>query len=154
MQVLWTNAQDKYPLPPHLPDLMVGLATRAAARLAIAPDTELSLAFVDDEEMQRLNLVFRGQDRPTDVLSFADADACEEDMVLPEGAPKLLGDIVISLERAQTQAEEFSHSLEREVGFLLVHGLLHLVGFDHDGENGDAMQDLTESILCEAGLPR
>ncbi|MBT9153908.1 MAG: Endoribonuclease YbeY [Firmicutes bacterium] len=152
MQVLWTNAQDKYPLPSHLPKLIVDLATQAAARLALGEDTELSIAFVDDEEMQRLNLAFRGQDYPTDVLSFA--DMCEEELIIPEGAPKLLGDIVISLERAQAQAEDYGHSLEREVAFLMVHGLLHLVGFDHEMENGDAMHDLTDSILSEAGLLR
>ncbi|MBT9175866.1 MAG: Endoribonuclease YbeY [Firmicutes bacterium] len=131
---------------------MVDLATQAATKLSLGEDTELSLAFVDDKEMQRLNLAFRGQDRPTDVLSFA--DACEEELIRPEGAPKLLGDIVISLERALAQAEEYGHSLEREVAFLLVHGLLHLAGFDHDAENGDAMHDLTKSILSEAGLTR
>jgi probable rRNA maturation factor len=152
MQVLWTNAQKKVPLSPHLPELMAQLATQVAARLSLAEDTELSLAFVDDEEIQRLNLAFRGQDAPTDVLSFADDDGNE--FPTPAGAPKLLGDIVISLERAHAQAALFGHSLERELAFLLVHGLLHLAGFDHDADNSGEMHDLTESILSEAGWRR
>lgn len=139
-------------MPPHLPELMTALATRAGARLSLATDTELSLAFVDDEEMQRLNRDFRGQDCPTDVLSFA--DACKEELVMPEEAPKLLGDIIISVERARAQAAEFGHSLEREMAFLLVHGLLHLAGFEHDAQNCGKMHELTESILSEAGLTR
>ncbi|MBS3984731.1 MAG: rRNA maturation RNase YbeY [Selenomonadales bacterium] len=152
MQVLWTDAQDRFPLPPHLPELMVELATQVAARLSLDKDTELSLAFVDDEEIQRLNLAFRGKDAPTDVLSFANAD--EDDLPTPPGAPKLLGDIVISLERAHAQAALFGHSLEREVAFLLVHGLLHLAGYDHDVDNSGEMHELTESILSEAGWRR
>ena len=152
MQVLWTDAQDKYPLPPHIPELMVELATQVAARLSLGENTELSLAFVDDEEIRRLNIAFRGKDSATDVLSFADAG--EDDLRVPEGAPNLLGDIVISLERAHAQAAELGHSLEREMAFLLVHGLLHLAGFNHDLDNNGEMYGLTESILSEAGWHR
>jgi len=152
LQVLWTNEQDRFPLPPHLPVLLVNLATHASSRLGIAEQAELSLAFVDDAQIQRLNRSFRGLDYPTDVLSFAiDAD---EQLAMPSGSPQILGDVVISLERAAAQAAAYEHSLEREVAFLMVHGLLHLVGFDHQVENGDIMEELTESILSEAGLQR
>jgi probable rRNA maturation factor len=91
---------------------------------------ELSLRLTDDAEIQQLNRDFRHQDQPTDVLAFA---ALEGELPLPEDSdePLYLGDIVISLETAQVQAQEQGHSLETELGWLASHGLLHLLGWDH-----------------------
>jgi len=92
-------------------------------------NAELSVTLTDDEYIHALNKKFRGIDRATDVLSFAFRES-EEPEVL--GADfEILGDVIISLERAKVQAEEFGHSFLREVIFLEVHGLLHLLGYDH-----------------------
>ena len=92
-------------------------------------NAELSVTLTDDEHIHALNKKFRGIDRATDVLSFAFRES-EEPEVL--GADfEILGDVIISLERAKIQAEEFGHSFLREVIFLEVHGLLHLLGYDH-----------------------
>lgn len=111
------------------------------ARLVIAevlrscevPDNkEISLLFVDDNQMRELNRMYRNLDRTTDVLAFSMREGPE--MALPPeacDANELLGDIVISLETAQLQAKTQGHSLRREVSFLLIHGTLHLLGYDH-----------------------
>ena len=109
------------------------LATRARqVLLALAVRSELSLSLVADPEMHELNRVHRGKDRPTDVLSFPQREGEESDPDDP-----VLGDIVLSVERAQTQADERGHSLETEIRILLVHGILHLLGYDHE-EDADA----------------
>jgi probable rRNA maturation factor len=91
--------------------------------------TEIGLSFVSDEEMRELNSSYRGKDKPTDVLSFSQ----EEGEFFPVGEADVLtlGDIVISVETARRQAAERQHTLEQEVSFLCVHGLLHLRGYDH-----------------------
>ncbi|MCI5755828.1 MAG: rRNA maturation RNase YbeY, partial [Firmicutes bacterium] len=86
---------------------------------------EVSVTFTDNEGIHALNREYRNVDRPTDVLSFPLSDGEDYDT---DGDAVLLGDIVISLERAQTQAEEYGHSFEREVAFLTVHSMLHLLG--------------------------
>ncbi|HEY8518231.1 MAG TPA: rRNA maturation RNase YbeY [Candidatus Binatia bacterium] len=99
--------------------------------------TELSIALVGDEEMHRLNRDFRGKDRTTDVLAFAQREG--EGVQAPlDGAPALLGDVVISLPTAERQAAERGHALERELTELLVHGILHLLGYDHERSPAEA----------------
>jgi len=98
---------------------------------------EVGLTFTDDATIRQLNKEYRGIDAPTDVLSFALAEGCEEPLDYGEEEelpPELLGDIVISLPRAREQAEEYGHPLTREVLYLTVHGLLHLLGYDHQSE--------------------
>lgn len=128
------------------------MADHAANRLSIADNAELSVAFVDDEEMRRLNLEYRGIDCTTDVLSFAFGEGTQVDM--PLDAPIILGDIIISIERAEAQAREYGHSLERELAFLLMHGLLHIVGYDHDEENEGDMKELNEALIRDLGFAR
>jgi probable rRNA maturation factor len=110
--------------------------------------SEVSLSIVDDREMHELNLRYRGVDRTTDVLSFP----------LEEERPKepcLLGDIIVSAPRAQQQAQEYGHSLLREMSFLVVHGTLHLLGYDHMTPAEDAeMQRLQEEVLSSLGITR
>lgn len=107
----------------------------------------VSVLITDDEEIHGLNLEYREKNTPTDVLSFPLFD---EDGNLDE---EELGDIVISLERAKIQAEEYNHSLKREVAFLTAHSMLHLLGYDH--ENGEQeMYVKQDEILNELGITR
>lgn len=123
----------------------------AADRLGVAG--EVSVSFVDDHEIHRLNRDYRGVDRPTDVLSFALEEG--EDGPLPDDAPPVWGDIVVSVPTAVRQAQEYGHSVMRETGFLLVHGFLHLLGYDHDTPEGEReMFDLQEAVLQDLGLTR
>lgn len=92
---------------------------------------EVSLTFTDDEGIRELNKRYRNIDRATDVLSFPQIDFVNDGVDLSDGSYKILGDIVISLERAKAQAEEIGHSVEHEAAFLCVHSTLHLLGYDH-----------------------
>ena len=116
---------------------------------------EISVRFVDDEEIQRLNLSYRNKDASTDVLSFPMGENGEYDVNLDTGA-KILGDIVISLEHAVRQADMYGHSLQREIGFLTVHSMLHLLGYDHEagGIEQVRMREKEEAILTQLGLKR
>lgn len=96
-------------------------------------DTELSVVFVDDGEMQRLNAAYRSIDRPTDVLAFAMAEGAFGDL-----NPGLLGDVVISTQTARVQAERADRRVDDELDALLVHGILHLIGYDHERSAADA----------------
>lgn len=117
-------------------------------------DAEVSITFVDDKTIQDLNRDHRGLNRPTDVLSFSQLEG-EEMGDLPEGQPVPLGDIVVSLERCMEQAADYGHSFERELGFLVAHGMLHLMGYDHQTpEDEAAMMAKTEEILGGLGLTR
>ena len=116
---------------------------------------EISVRFVDDEEIHRLNLSYRNKDTSTDVLSFPMGENGEYDVNLDTGA-KILGDIVISLEHAVRQADMYGHSLQREIGFLTVHSMLHLLGYDHEagGIEQVRMREREEAILTQLGLKR
>ncbi len=111
------------------------LATRLGSLLRSAglPDAELSVLFVGDRAMRTLNRRYRGRDETTDVLSFSLREG-----KFPGVQPDLLGDIVISLPTAARQAAEAGHSLVREIDILLVHGFLHLLGYDHERGGGEA----------------
>lgn len=124
----------------------------------------VSLSFVDDETIHQLNKQYRGIDRPTDVLSFAMEESNEDEMKIlmdPDDQEEkpvlehLLGDVIISIPTAKEQSEEYGHSLEREIGFLFVHGFLHLLGYDHQDEASEETMFLKqEEILQKAGLIR
>ena len=131
MIISMENAQDKIVLGEYLEKrLQDGL--NAVAKLHDLDDmTEVDITIVDDEEIHQLNRDYRNVDRPTDVLSFALDEDDEDEPELLEGQLHLLGDIIISAETATRQAEEFGHGLEREIVYLAVHGLLHLLGYDH-----------------------
>ena len=116
---------------------------------------EVSVRFVDNETIHELNKQYRNIDRPTDVLSFPLGENGNYDTNLDTGA-KLLGDIVISVPKAMEQAEEYNHSLEREIGFLTVHSMLHLLGYDHEvgGMEEVRMREKEETVLTKIGLKR
>jgi probable rRNA maturation factor len=113
---------------------------------------ELSLAIVGNQEMQELNAKFRNKDYPTDVLSFP------SDAVVPTGA-RVLGDVIISVDKAQDQAKERGRTLDEEMVTLLIHGILHLLGYDHERSPKDAgtmhrREKKLYRTLCEQGLLR
>jgi probable rRNA maturation factor len=124
------------------------------ARPDLGTAVEISVTFVDNDEIQAMNLAHRGLDRPTDVLSFSLLEG-EEMPAPPEGELLPLGDIVVNLERCAEQATEYGHSFDRELGFLVAHGMLHLMGFDHQTPAEEAaMMAKSEEILAELGLTR
>ena len=118
-------------------------------------NAEVSVTFVDNEKIHELNLKHRNIDRETDVLSFPLGENGVYDVDLDTGA-KLLGDIVISIPKAMEQAEEYNHSLQREIGFLTVHSMLHLLGYDHvdGGLQQVHMREKEETVLPKLGLKR
>lgn len=129
------------------------LLTFAAKKENITEEAELSISFVDEEEIQAINRDYRDKDKVTDVISFS----LEEDEPEIEGIdmPRVLGDIIICLEVAKEQAESYNHSLSRELGFLALHGFLHLLGYDHMTEEDEKeMFSRQDEILNEFGLTR
>ena len=123
-------------------------------KLNIKCDPIVSVSIVDNRYIHKINKKYRHIDRPTDVISFAFLDSENNyDKVLFSPGPAVLGDIYISLEKAKEQAEEYGHSLHRELSFLFVHGLLHLLGYDHiNKEDEKEMFQLQEEILSEKGV--
>ena len=129
MIIYYENAQEKIDIPQSLEQKLIAGLNAAAKLHAFGDETEVSVTLVTDEEIHQLNRDYRKVDRPTDVLSFAFDEADEPAM---EGLEThVLGDIIISAETAVRQGREFGHGLEREVIYLAVHGLLHLLGYDH-----------------------
>lgn len=119
-------------------------------------DAEVSVSFVSNNEIRNLNKIYRNKDASTDVLSFPLTDADGKAEINQETGAVILGDIVISLETAVKQAVSFGHSLEREIGFLTVHSMLHLLGYDHETSNLDQriMREKEESVLEKLGISR
>ncbi len=118
-------------------------------------DAEMSVTFVSNEEIKRINHEFRNKDEVTDVLSFPQEELGDGEIEIVGDIPVHLGDVIISLDVAKKQAEEYEHSLEREIAFLAVHGFLHLIGYDHETiEEEKEMFKRQENILQEFGLRR
>ncbi len=116
---------------------------------------EISVTFVDNASIQQLNAEYRNKNMPTDVLSFPLGENGVYDKNEDTGA-SLLGDIVISMEKAVEQADLYGHPLQREVAFLTVHSMLHLLGYDHENGGLEAvrMREKEEAVLIQLGLPR
>lgn len=142
-------------------DLIEQVIISAAKELKLEDNFEVSITIVDNNRIHEINKEYRSIDRPTDVISFAIEDNDDEFEIFFDeldddiALPRLLGDIFISMDKVEEQAEEFDHSIEREIGFLTVHGFLHLNGYDHQTEEEEkemfALQDI---ILEENGLER
>ena len=140
---------------------LIQRAISAALREEKVPDDcEVSVLLTDNEGIHELNRDYRGVDRPTDVLSFPanelspgefDADLCERD---PETGRVFLGDMAISLEKCEAQAEKFGHSFERELMYLTVHSTLHLLGYDHvdEAEMKRQMRGREDAIMSRLGI--
>lgn len=152
MSVLIDNRQSKLDFTSDM-EALVERVVQKTLEIEAEEDYEVSISFVDNEEIRQLNKQYRDKDAATDVLSFplmefvdSEEDYQDEDQFVQED--NLLGDIVISLERAEEQAIDYGHSFERELAFLLVHGMLHLLGMDH--EDASEEEDMTarqENIL-------
>ena len=134
---------------------------KEAAKLEQLTAGEVVVTLVDDQRIQELNQHYRGLDQPTDVLSFAMNEQGEDDLdiIFAEDnqavVPNMLGDIVISIPRAVEQAEEYGHSFARELGFLTVHGFLHLLGYDHySPEEESLMLGKQEETLIQLNILR
>ena len=155
--VYFTNKQEKKKVGYRVRLLIETAIEKTLAHERFRKDAEVSVSFVDNEEIHKLNLEFRGKDKPTDVLSFPmwEDDELGGDIDPALGAV-MLGDIVISTERAMEQAKEYGHSFTREVCFLAVHSTLHLIGYDHETSEADEkyMNDTQEKILAKMGLRR
>ena len=125
---------------------------QALKTLGIEDDVEVSCVLVDDERIHEINREYRHIDRSTDVISFAMED---NDQFYVEGMPRTLGDIFISVDHAKKQAEEYGHSLRREMCFLFTHGILHLLGYDHmTDEQEKEMFGLQDQILGALSIER
>lgn len=153
MAVQVTDSQDRVPLSAETVELLERVTSTALGNEAASL---VDVTLVDDRTIRDLNRLWRGIDRPTDVLSFSQREG--EPLAGEEGdgsEVELLGDVIVSVETAARQAAEFGHSLERELCFLTVHGVLHLLGWSHDRPEDEAqMMQRTEEILAGFGLGR
>lgn len=153
----WNNEQDAFAILPSLIEQLEKLLELAGQQEKVTKG-EVALSFVTDEEIKQLNKEYRNLDKPTDVLSFAMQEMGEEELEIIYEEPaeiEPLGDIIISIPRAIAQSEEYGHSVEREIGFLFIHGFLHLIGYDHQDETAEVeMFARQEQILQLAGLTR
>ncbi|MED4728502.1 rRNA maturation RNase YbeY [Aneurinibacillus migulanus] len=147
---------------PELSEELLALLRQVLEEAARTEEVEgeLTVTFVDNERIHELNREYRGIDCPTDVLSFAMNEEGEEEMEIfldeeMDDMPNMLGDVIISIPKAQEQAKEYGHSFEREMGFLAVHGFLHLNGYDHETEAEEReMFGRQEEILNRVRLTR
>ncbi|WP_309089823.1 rRNA maturation RNase YbeY [Domibacillus sp.] len=128
----------------------------AAEKEAVPDGSEVSVTFVTNGRIQEINRDYRDKDAPTDVISFALEEMGEDEVTITgTDMPRILGDIIISIDRAKEQAEEYGHSFERELGFLTVHGFLHLLGYDHMNKQDEKeMISRQKDILDAYGLER
>ncbi|WP_257346625.1 rRNA maturation RNase YbeY [Pseudalkalibacillus decolorationis] len=132
------------------------LLQHAAIEENVQNEAELSVTFVNDEKIQQINADYRGIDKPTDVISFALEDEVKgEARIVNAPTPLMLGDIIISIDKAKEQAEEYDHSYMRELGFLVIHGFLHLLGYDHIHEQQEKEMFIRQEAILESyGLTR
>lgn len=151
LKIYFENEQDKLPITYKL-KMLIREAVEATLDFEDYRNIcEVSVTFTDNEGIRELNSKFRQIDRPTDVLSFPlfDFEGSSDEPPVDE-MMNMLGDIVISLERAKEQADEYGHSFEREVAFLTVHSMLHLLGYDHEtGEEDDKNMRARQSEIMD-----
>ena len=154
IRVIIDNKQKAVKIPTGL-RMLVRRCCNAVLRMEnFEGPAEISVLFVDNEQIRKLNSQYRSKDAETDVLSFPMGENGVYDINHSTGA-KILGDIVISMEKAVEQANRFGHSLEREVGYLTAHSMLHLLGYDHEqgGIQKVRMREKEEQVMTQLGLP-
>lgn len=151
MNLLIENEQTTIPIPETLINLLETAIVKTLQEENITEEVEISMLIVEDQAIQTMNKAYRSKDQVTDVLSFP---MFEPDEAIKPG--DLLGDIVIAAPRASEQALEYGHSFEREMCFLTVHSMLHLLGYDHELSEEDEvlMVEKQEKILTSMGLTR
>jgi probable rRNA maturation factor len=155
IKVIISNEQREVKIPTGVRMLVRRCCNAVLLQEEFDGSAEISVTFVDNSEIHKLNKQYRNIDRETDVLSFPLGENGEYDINHDTGA-KMLGDVVISLPKAVEQAEMYGHSLQREIAFLTVHSVLHLLGYDHEGGGIEAvhMREKEESVLTQLGLKR
>ncbi|MDE7289893.1 MAG: rRNA maturation RNase YbeY [Oscillospiraceae bacterium] len=155
IKVMIRNNQKKIKLPVGLRLLVRKCCQAVLVSENFDKSAEVSVSFVDNNEIRRLNRLYRDKDKPTDVLSFPLGENGVYDVNNETGAV-LLGDVVISIETAIKQAKMYNHPLEREVGFLTVHSMLHLLGYDHETSplEAERMHEKEEMVLERLGVTR
>lgn len=142
------NNENNYPIEASYEETMMKIASLALKKEGVDDHYEIGLTYVSKDEIQNLNREYRGIDKVTDVLSFPLIEDFSSDETL-------LGDVVISYDVAIEQAEEYGHSLEREIMFLFCHSILHLLGYDHMEEEERALMEERQSeILAELNINR
>ena len=157
LKLYFTNEQDKVKISFKIRSLIKKAVKETLTEEKFEYPAEISVSFVDNQKIHELNREYREKDRPTDVLSFPMWEKEElADGSALDGHAVTLGDIIISAERAKAQAEEYGHSIEREITFLSVHSTLHLLGYDHEVSADDEayMNKKQEEVLVKIGLPR
>ena len=154
-KVLITNSQKAVKVPSGLRILIRRACNAVLEYEHFDRPAEISVTFVDNAAIAELNKQYRNKPMPTDVLSFPLGEDGKYDIDENNGC-MMLGDIVISMERAMEQANLYGHPLQREVAFLTVHSMLHLLGYDHENGGLEAMRmrEKEEAVLLQLGLPR
>ena len=155
IKVIITNDQKEIKIPTGVRMLIRRCCNAVLVNENFEGSAEISVRFVDDEIIHELNREYRHVDRSTDVLSFPLGENGVYDINHDTGA-KILGDIVISMQHAVMQADLYGHSLQREIAFLTVHSLVHLLGYDHEAEGLERvrMREKEEAVLTQLGLKR
>lgn len=154
IMIYFLNDQDKFKIS-YEQKILVRRAVESTLEYeGYQNNAEISVTFTDNEKIQKINNEFRGIDKPTDVLSFPLTEYEDSNVPFADELDGNLGDIVISLERAKEQAEEFGHSFEREIAFLTVHSMLHLLGYDHVNSEEEEldMRKRQSDVLKNMGL--
>ena len=155
IKVLISNRQKEVKIPSGIRLLIRRCCHAVLAAENFHESAEVSVSFVNNEQIRQLNSEYRQKNAPTDVLSFPLGEGGVYDRN-PETGALQLGDIVISIEKAVEQARIYGHTLQREIGFLTVHSMLHLLGYDHEagGLEMVRMREKEESVLASLGLRR
>ena len=152
IRVIITNSQKKVRIPTGMRMLIRRACTAVLRNEEFEGPAEVSVTFVDNDQIKELNAQYRDKDTETDVLSFPMGADGDYDTNLDTGA-KILGDVVLSMEKAQEQANLYGHSFQREVGYLTVHSMLHLLGYDHmEPLDKVHMREKEESVMRQLGL--
>ena len=153
IRVIISNSQREVKIPTGL-RMLVRRCCNAVLRMEnFQGAAEVSVTFANNEQIHELNKMHRNVDAPTDVLSFPMGEDGKYD-IDPATNAKILGDIVISMEKAVEQAERFGHTLQREVGYLTAHSMLHLLGYDHEEPLEKVhMREKEELVMTQLGLP-
>lgn len=154
VKVIIENRQKKIKIPTGIRLLLRRCVTAVLKAESFAGNAEVNIIFVDDEEIADCNSRFRNKNEPTDVLSFP-LGGNGEYPINPETDAFMLGDVVLSVERALRQSLEYNHSLQREMGYLTTHSVLHLLGYDHvnGGLEAALMREKEEKVMTLVGTP-
>ena len=156
METMIINQQSTINYTKDMQKVILDVVNASAKMMRLAENTEISIMIVDNSYIQELNFIYRQQNRPTDVLSFAMNELSDDEPEYDSSEQlNILGDIVLSLEQASLQSSEYGHSLERELGYLVAHGMLHLMSYDHETDDeARVMRSLEEKIMQAVKLER